>query len=264
MKTKIFILTLATIFLIACGKDLMVYETNINTPVIESYLFTDASELSVKVYSMESFNEEHNIYSNPIKNLSLYINDILLTESYDGTYTLKNAGEGILNAGKICNLKFEYNNQTISATASMPSKTQDIQISQSVIYREAYAGFLGYDTIPDVVITWDNPNNSYYQVYINSIDQSTGSIPYNKEGFGKMMMQPFIGNSYTLKRQDMDYFGRYICVLYKVSNEYAELYERISSSDLANPVSFIENGLGIFTGISSDTISYTVVEISNE
>jgi hypothetical protein len=73
-----------------------------------------------------------------------------------------------------------------------------------------------------------------------------------------MMMQPFQGNSYQLTMRDMMSVGRYVCYLYKINKDYAELYERVSSSDLANPVSFITNGLGVFTGISADTISYRV------
>lgn len=58
----------------------------------------------------------------------------------------------------------------------------------------------------------------------------------------------------------MSFFGNYILVLYKVNNDYVELYERISSSDLANPVSAVANAWGIFTGMSADTIRYQVRE----
>jgi hypothetical protein len=38
------------------------------------------------------------------------------------------------------------------------------------------------------------------------------------------------------------------------------LYERISSSDLANPVSFLDNALGVFTAMSVAKVGFTVYE----
>jgi len=235
----------------------MTNDTNVSTPVVEGYLTTGASKLSVNVYSMESFDENNIAYSKPIKNLILYINDIKLTETADGVYSLDSLN-GMLDEGKTCNLKFDYNNKTITASTTMPSHPENVKISNSSILLTS--GVYWYsDSIPDVEITWDNVNNAYYQVYIWSLDNS-GTTPSfgGRGGFGRIMMQPFQGNSYKLQIRDMMSAGRYVCYLYRINKDYAELYERISSTDLANPVSFINNGLGVFTGISADTIPYRV------
>jgi hypothetical protein len=259
---KKIVLLLVSILVVACGEKVMTYDMNTSIPVVEGYLITGASNLSVKVYSMESFDENNISFSKPIKNLELYINDRKLTETADGTYTLT-FSDGLLDPGKICNLTFKYNNQTVSASTTMPLKIQNAKISHPVIMRYSYYNPY-YDEL-DIEITWDNPDNSYYQVYIWNLDYtgSTGGpqIHISDRGFGRVMMQPFQGDLYTLKMHDMFSFGRYVCYLYRINKDYAELYERLSSSDLANPVSFITNGLGVFTGISADTIPYRVEEI---
>jgi len=259
MNCKKFILIILSVLVGACGKEVMTYDINVSTPVVEGYLTTGAPTLSVKVYSMESFDESNLFYSKPIKNLELFINDQPLTETADGTYSL-NVSDGMLDAGKTCNLRFEYNNKTVSASTTMPAPPENAAISNTTISIPSTGLYWGItDSIPDVEITWNNQDNAYYQVYIWSLDYS-GTTPDfgGRGGFGRIMMQPFQGNSYKLQIRDMMSAGRYVCYLYRINKDYAELYERISSTDLANPVSFITNGLGVFTGISADTIPYRV------
>jgi hypothetical protein len=59
---------------------------------------------------------------------------------------------------------------------------------------------------------------------------------------------------------DFPSVGYYTLYIYRVNKDYAELYERISSTDLANPVSFIDNAFGIFTSLSAGRIGFSVAE----
>lgn len=250
---------LCSAFLHSCGEELTQYETSVKTPVIESYLESGSSALTVKVYSMESFNEDDSQFSKAITGLNVYVNDQLLSESSDGKYTLSDIPQ-ILQNGNRCNLRFDYNGRIITADTEMPAKPIGLSISQTEIERSSSWYYM--DSIPDVTVSWDNTDNSYYQIYIQSLSQTSGSTQapsFMGGGFGKMMMQPIQGNSYTLKMHDVSFGGYYRCVLYKITKEHAELYERMSSTDLANPVSYINNGLGIFTAYSTDTIQYKVV-----
>lgn len=254
-----FPLLLSALLMSSCGQELTQYETSVKTPVVESYIKLGDNQLTVKVYSMESFNEDDTQFSKGIKGLSIYINDELLPETSDGTYTLSNISEA-LKDGSQYKLRFEYNNKTIAASTSIPAKPVGLNISETVIDRSS--SWYYTDSIPEVTVSWENKDNSYYQIYIQSLSETSGSTQAPASmggGFGKMMMQPIQSNSYTLKMHDMSYAGFYRCVLYKITDEYAELYERMSSTDLANPVSFIDNGLGIFTAYSADTILYKVV-----
>jgi hypothetical protein len=74
------------------------------------------------------------------------------------------------------------------------------------------------------------------------------------------MMQPVQGSSQTMTMREFRSAGNYYIYVYKVNKEYVELYERLSSSDLANPISFIDNALGIFTSMSVARVQFTVNE----
>jgi len=58
-------------------------------------------------------------------------------------------------------------------------------------------------------------------------------------------------------------FGTYQIIVFRVNTEYAALFDSSvgSSLSLEEPPSNIVNGLGIFTGLSSDTLYLEVTKI---
>ena len=77
--------------------------------------------------------------------------------------------------------------------------------------------------------------------------------------FRRRMMQPFRGNSYTTVSREFMSAGDYLIHVYRVNKDYVDLYERISSTDLANPYSAIQNAFGIFTAMSVAKVRFQVV-----
>jgi hypothetical protein len=65
-----------------------------------------------------------------------------------------------------------------------------------------------------------------------------------------------------LRPQEFQYFGKHRLILYHVLPDYASLYSEnsTSSQNLTNPSTSIMNGYGIFTGLNSDTLYFTVNE----
>ena len=75
--------------------------------------------------------------------------------------------------------------------------------------------------------------------------------------------EPGIMDFYPINPQrDLQQFGDHRVIVYRVNPEYAALYESASNSSLniSEPPTNINNGLGIFTGISSDTLFFKVIE----
>ncbi len=250
--------SILAVFLSSCGEDLLEYDNVVEMPVVEAYLMEGASSFSVKLYSVESLTEINT--SKPIKGLQVYANDQLLTESQDGgTYTLSLPGNALRENQKF-ELSFTRNGQRISGNTIIPAKPA-VKISQSYIYRKYYYFYYSTSSEDEVYLTWDDPDHSYYQVYVQHLDDSSSSgSGFPGMDFPNRMMQPFQGNSYTLREMDIRSSGNYRIILYRVDKDYAELYERISSTDLANPVSSIENALGVFTSMASDTVYFSVLE----
>lgn len=74
--------------------------------------------------------------------------------------------------------------------------------------------------------------------------------------------EPERADSSALNSREFSYFGTHRVVLFHLNVDYASLYDDASTSslNLTNPTTSIENGYGIFTGISTDTLYIDVLE----
>jgi hypothetical protein len=243
----------------SCGEPLMDYDINTETPVVEGYLQEGANSLTVKVYTMEVYHKDAYELSDPIERLTLKVNGLPLTETAEGTYSL-DLGEDTLRENQECRLQFDYNGQTVEASTTVPQAVQNLRAEPEYLTLSNTYFWDDSDTTA-VDVTWDNTDGSYYQVYIES--PNTENMP-SFGVFGQRMMQPFKGNTYRATARDFRSAGHHFIYVYRVGRDYAELYEQVSSTDLANPVSFIDNAFGIFTAMSVARVRIWVSEASTE
>ncbi|MDR2811486.1 MAG: DUF4249 family protein [Tannerellaceae bacterium] len=255
-----FLLPLAGwVFLAGCGEALSTSGLDVSTPVVESYLEEGKNTLSVKLYSMEVYLGEDFVLSKPLTGLNVRVNDRELVETEKGAYSL-HLGSDTIRGQREYSLQFEYGEKTIRAVTRVPLPVSGLKIEPSYISRTSSSYYWGWgEDSTEIVLSWDDPDGSYYQVYVVSPGSSTVNTPSGPV-FGRRMMQPFQGNRHVLHPMDFPSVGYYTLHLYRVNKDYAELYERISSTDLANPVSFIDNALGIFTSLSAGRVGFSVVE----
>ena len=250
------VFSLLPIVFFSCGKELMNMNYNSKMPVVEGYLQEGTSSLTVKIYSMEVYLKDDIELSRPIEGLKVYINQRELTEPSSGTYLL-DLGNDTIQENQEYNLQFEYNGNTIEAFSTIPSQIRNLRIEPETLYLSSSWQFWGvYDTT-EVVVSWDNPDNSYHQVYIESPNiNDTPSLGI----FGRRAMQPFKGNTYRTSMRDFRSTGTHWIYIYRVNKDYVDLFDRISSSDLANPVSSIQNAFGIFTSLSVARVKVVVYD----
>jgi hypothetical protein len=241
----------------ACGEELMQQEIKTTTPIVESYLQEGATNLSVKLYSMEVYLGEDYILSKPIGGLNLQINGKDLVETETGSYSLA-LGEDTIRAGQEYQLQFAYNGKTVQASTLIPTPVTGLKVEPESITRTTSSYYWGMDSdTTQIILSWDNPDNGFYQVYV---DASNTSSDYFDTNFRRRMNQPIQASSHTMSMMEFRTTGNYFIYVYKVNKEYVELYERLSSSDLANPVSFIDNALGVFTAMSVARVRFAVYE----
>jgi hypothetical protein len=262
MKYGIFIFI--ALLTASCGENLMTYDITTDTPIVESYLQEGSPAITVKLYSMEVYLKDDYLLSNPIEGLKLTINERELTEVSSGAYSLP-LGEDTIRGLQNYALSFEYRGKKIRASTSVPEPVTRLSIEPASITRASSYSF--WDTTADttaIKLTWDDPNHSYYQIYIES--PASSDMPSMDGGtqFRRRMMQPFQGDSYTTTSREFMAAGYYWIYVYRVNKEYVDLYERISSTDLANPHSAIENAFGIFTAMSVAKIRFRVIETEDE
>ncbi|MDR3251385.1 MAG: hypothetical protein LBT42_06980 [Tannerella sp.] len=257
MKHSIYIFLL--LLFTSCGEDLMTYDVSTDTPVVESYLLEGSNQMSVKVYSMEVYLKDEYDLSDPIAGLNLKINDRELTETVAGTYSL-DLGEDTVRGLQNYSLQFDYRGKTVSASTSVPKAVTNLSIEPAYIIGTSSYYFWNTADTTEIKLTWDDPDRSYYQVYIES--PATSDMPSMGGGmqFRRRMMQPIQGSSYTTTSREFMSVGTYNIYVYRVNKEYVDLYERISSSDLSNPASAIQNAFGIFTAMSVAGVRFYVYE----
>jgi hypothetical protein len=234
----------------------MPQEIDTSTPVVESYLEEGKNSISVKLYSMEVYLKEDYIFSKPITGLTLKINDRELAETEKGLYTLA-LGEDTIRQGREYRLQFDYGGKAVDASTVVPQSVSNLKVEPEYMEQSASYGY--WDTESDsirITLTWDNPDNGYYQVYVDASNTSSNFFDTNSR---RRMMQPIQAATYAMPPMEFRSVGDYYIYVYRVNKEYVELYERISSSDLANPVSFIDNALGIFTSMSVARVKFQVI-----
>lgn len=228
-KTVIFLVLACAIS--GCDESLMDSAVNTGTPVVESYLQAGSNSLTVKVYGMEIYLKDDYELSWPIEGLQLEINGRELTETAQGTYSLSLGGDTVRELQNY-ELSFEYRGKTVSASTSVPKPVTGLSIEPAYITRTSSSYFWDSADTAEIKLTWDDPDNSYYQLYIESPAASDMPTLGGGAQFRRRMMQPFRGNSYTTVSREFMSAGDYLIHVYRVNKDYVDLYERISVSRL--------------------------------
>jgi hypothetical protein len=118
---------------------------------------------------------------------------------------------------------------------------------------------------PDPVeITFANSDNSYYLTTVECIE--TNLVPVYKDSIPANDMfssMPVTGTQINIQPMRIRYFGMNRIILYHINAEYSKffMHQASTSQNYEEPPSNIGNGLGIFTGINSDTLFLNVIQV---
>jgi len=273
---KTFFCLIILLLLNACTEESSVI-VDTKTAVVEAYLFAGQPADSVRIIQSYSYVRE---------NTDLITLNDLEVQISDGqqTYNLDHSAEGIYQnpdfipqSGATYVLTFDHNGETVRSETYVPQK-RTISISKASVRLEKItdindlinSGFGGNQDAIEVV--WDNSEGDYYYVVIENIEDNPEFVndllaEFQSNGNALRFFQitePEISDFYAISTlRDLTQFGTYRIIVYRVNPEYAALYETsgTSSVSIATPPSNIENGLGIFTGVSSDTVYLEVIKI---
>lgn len=271
IKIASFILFLSLGFA-ACETDSNLIEGGIK-PIVEGYLVA-GKPISITVKKEIAFTADTSAVQTPIVGLNIKV-------SGNGqTYTLKSSGNGlyesdksvIIKVGTTYSLSFDYNGKTISASTIIPTKPLRFTSDLTSIARTKLDLSSGSTNIrnpdgnTDINISWSNPASEYHFVVADNVEPSPVAIitlPTTsnfQDIIRRFRSQPLQGTTAILRSQQFQYFGKHNLVLLKVNADYAALYNNAgtTSQNISTPPTTITNGLGIFTGINADTLSFTV------
>lgn len=254
-------------------------EENINniktkTAVVTGYLFAGQACDSIRITEATSYSSNDS--------LTVTLDDLNVTlDDGNQSYSLSPIGGGyyrnadlIIESGKTYTLQFEHNGKSVSAKTFVPEQ-RSFAISDTLIGMEKIefsngppSG--GFTAVDPIELSWDNPEGDYYYVvvqniesnpeYVNEIFEEQDSLFSNF----RFTTEPQIMDFYSIDpRREIEQFGRHRVILYRVNPEYASLYNVSDASTLSitEPPSNVENGLGILTGVASDTLYFRVKKL---
>jgi hypothetical protein len=238
--------------------------SSISQPVVQAYLYY-GRPVTVKLYQQKSLTDTAQ-YGSPITGQQLYISDgtgkVNLTETAKGVYTY--ADITFLVAGKTYTLSFQYQGKQVSAQTLMPQQAQHFATQDTAVnYLNGTAPVQQPDTLNK--FTWDNPDSLNHVLVFNNLDGNYFPLAGRGPAFGNV---PFNFFEYDTKRgavfyvvsNSFPYYGNFQVTLLSVNKEYVDLVTSnnagANSQNLVNTPTNVVNGLGIFTAMQADTLSF--------
>jgi len=190
----------------------------------------------------------------------------LIPGTEDGVYIYPN-NDLQINVGDDYTISVDYFDKITSATTTVPAKPTGLDLSTFDYEVPLIDDFEDVFELRDrdpLEVYWDNSAGNYYYILIENIESNPEEINQLDFGFDRENFQlispPTNLDVYNLGPGDVTQFGTHRLILYRVNQEYVDLYDSSEqdSRNLSEPLTNIENGVGIFTAFSSDTVFFEV------
>ncbi len=240
-----------------------------NSIVIEGYLVAGEPVEHIKISKMIMFNQEEEVTNPAINDAEVFIRwneeDFLLSllEPDSGVYGYPGPELQVI-AGQTYEIFVEYFDNIVSAITTVPEKPAGLTVDRPTMVVESFTSFQEVRTryMEDVEIIWENDDQSYYYVHIENIDSNPGYVDIfgiledSPRGSFTRITTPTQLDFHVLQGRIITRYGTHRIRLYKVQQEYADLYETSEqdSRSLNEPLSNVDNGYGIFTSFNYEDI----------
>jgi len=276
---KIFnkILGLLFLVIISSCEDVPDYDQEVSEPVVEAFIYE--GELVDDIYLKKTvpFNIGSNIDPEPINDATIIItnngeNFILSPVMNEPGRYFYDGSDLSINIGDSYQLAFEYQGKTISSTTTIPNESDGVLISLGLIEVAAINSLQDLRGFREsfqktIDVSWNNSDGSYYYLVIENVEDRPSSIDptdiFGDLGINFEFTSEPIQQGLFQLRPMIHYtqYGKHKITIYKVNEEYALLYETSAqdSRDLNEPYTNINNGLGIFSGFSSQEFYFYVI-----
>ncbi len=255
------VLLVAASTLQACKKDSSKPAFD-DQPVVEGYLVA-GQPARITISRQIAASAAVQYAADDINNLEVYL------KYGNQSYQLRPMGAGVyadttlyIQEGATYTLSFMYNNKEVSGTTTIPSRpvnfTQSVtEISVDKIDSTTGPPVGGFTRPDPIELSWQNVNASYYMIVTQNMESAPELIrDTTNRPLRVFRNEPGIDQQYEINSFQFAFFGQYRIVLFHLNPDYARLYSSNSNSsqNLSSPETTLQNGLGIFTGMSTDTL----------
>jgi Domain of unknown function (DUF4249) len=278
---KIIIAIVISAFLTGCEKE-QLNNGHSGLLVVEGYLYAGRPVDSIRISQVVYFNNSDTVFHG--------VSDATVSIKANGTtYNLQpSLRQGYYNysgnnltisAGETYSLSITYNNQQITSQTTVPGNASGLKISENSLLVDTTQTMRELRD-SSLLVRWSNPDRDYYFVILENRDSILTPIRASSAsgGFGyggypgagtgtinlarRFQTRPIQDSLYRISLfSTVGNYGHYEFKLYKVTKDYASLYQSSSQNtiNLNEPFTNINNGLGIFTAFSAcDSLSFVV------
>lgn len=273
MKNKMNILKfaalIALVFTTFACEETITTSINKDLVVVQAFVYSDEPVKDISLTEVLPLGSLDTI-APPIINAEVFISDginkyLLISDELRAGYYYYPNNDLIINSGDELVLEINYNNQQIVAKTTVPPKPQNLKLDSDTLLIPNVT--TGIKDLPDLdyygaTLSWDNLDNSYYYVVIQNVEENPTPIDLQFGKFAtRFVSAPSISNEYKLSFRTITHLGRHLLVLYRVNQEYVDLYESRDqdSRNLNEPLTNIENGLGVFSAFASDSVYFNAI-----
>jgi hypothetical protein len=202
----------------------------------------------------------------------------LVPSSGDSGYYHYSGLDLTVQTGDVFRIHVRSGDHDIEAETTVPAAPDSVTLSADSLTLSAGFGPPGgafTDTIaPDslwnrersLTVSWRHEASALYYVVVECVETDPDSISlwggFPGGRLGRMVSSPTNENHYRITQSDVSFLGRHRVTVYRINQEYANLYEsrQQDSRDLNEPLTNIENGLGIFSAFNSSDAFFTVIQ----
>ena len=249
-------------------------EENISTEidkdivVVQGFIYADQPVTDISITEVLPLGSEDTL-APPITNAEVFIskgNDkflLISDEEHEGFYFYP-GNDLLISSGDELSLEVNINDEKILSETTVPPKPTNLELNSDILLiPEFVIGFPPDLEYYSIILTWDNFDNSYYYVIIENIEDDAEPIEVGSGKFvSRFVSKPSISNEYRVSFRTVTHFGKHLMVLYRVNQEYVDLYESRNqdSRNLNEPLTNIENGLGVFSAFASDSVYFYAIK----
>ena len=174
-------------------------------------------------------------------------------------------GDGLtVRAGDEFSIEVVYGDQVITAETVVPPPPGNVTLSKERLsfpdfdtlweLRQQGVGMDSIRAMMTLTVSWEGEQDALYYVVVENLEDDPKAVESQfMRGSMRFISRPFSGDQYAINANMMSHFGRHEAVVYRVNQEYADLYQSRNqdSRDLNEPLTNIENGLGVFSAFNS-------------
>lgn len=196
------------------------------------------------------------------------IYELVLSDGDSGYYHYD--GDDLnIEAGETISIQVTYGEHYASGETQVPQPPTGLALDKTSVsvptFSGGFPGTGGFDReAMELTVTWDEDSEALFYVVVENVEENPVEISSGFPGRGGMnrrfVFPPTNRNDYRINAMQMTHFGKHSVKVYRVNQEYADLYgsRQQDSRELNEPLTNIDGGLGIFSAFNSASSYFTV------